>query len=135
MEMALYGDAYVHLSAVPDVERELKGMSPLGALVRQQLYRELHAPTIPDCLAGPTHTASKPLPDPWASQRLADHLTASGVRPDDVVADSDVPDGTAYLIPREWRTPRPLVNEHDAAILRAAGAPEDTFDVSPDVSS
>jgi hypothetical protein len=31
------------------------------------------------------------------------------------------------------RTPRPLVNEHDAAILRDAGAREDTFDVSPDV--
>lgn len=58
MEMALYGDAYVHVSALPDVQRELKGMSPLGALVRQQLYRELQ-PAVPACLAGP-HVPGRP---------------------------------------------------------------------------
>lgn len=52
MEMALYGDAFVHISALPDVEHELKGMSPVGALVREQLYRALQ-PTVPACLAGP----------------------------------------------------------------------------------
>jgi hypothetical protein len=39
----------------------------------------------------------------------------------------------AGILGASSRTPRPLVNEREAAILRAAGAREDTFDVSPDV--
>jgi hypothetical protein len=37
------------------------------------------------------------------------------------------------MINRSVHPVRPLVNERDAAILRAHGAPEDTFDVSPPV--
>ncbi|RSN26508.1 hypothetical protein DMC63_01345 [Streptomyces sp. WAC 05977] len=51
LEMALYGDAYVHVS--PEVREELAGTSPLDALVRRQMARELDPPVAPACLAGP----------------------------------------------------------------------------------
>lgn len=114
MEMALYGDAYVHLSALPDLPPpELKGMSPIDAAL-QQLDRK-RPPTIPACLAGRagSEAATTPPPNGQRAQfELPSWLQVQG---------------------NPQPHPRPVVNKSEAAYLRAVGLPDELFDVSPDV--